>query len=143
MIESMNSVIANYGYILSVLTTAILSIFSFKLYLLKLRINKQESIITNICKDVSALCKGAEGADTYLAGMDTRLRKLSSRQETSDSHFENEESFTKAIKLVKRGASINEIVDICDVNESEARLLLLMHAGTQIDEQGRIIRHVA
>lgn len=85
----------------------------------------QHEQLTVVREDLAALCKGSLGLGERVARLDTRLNTLAKRQE----HFELQEtpqrSYMHAIKLVQKGANVEDLMTDCGLARGEAELVLL------------------
>ncbi len=58
--------------------------------------------------------------------VETRVRSLAENQEKLNMGSASGD-IGKAVKMLERGSSIEEIIDICGLIDEEARLLMLVH----------------
>lgn len=56
-----------------------------------------------------------------------RQQELGVRQEKLSQVDSHEAGFEQAIKLARKGSSVEEIMDICNLSRGEAELIALMH----------------
>ena len=75
--------------------------------------------------DLGALCNGAVGLGDRLSRLDTRVGQLLKRQEHLEMQEAPERSFKQAIKLVRQGADIDQLMSDCGLARGEAELVVL------------------
>lgn len=81
--------------------------------------------------ELSALCAGASGMGAHLSRMDQLLMRLNERQDNLESHDSLHREYDRAVKLVRNGAGVEEIVSQCNLLKTEAELLMRLHGGAQ------------
>jgi hypothetical protein len=87
--------------------------------------NQQNETIQIIQEDIAAMCQGAVGVGEHLARLEQRTTALSKRQDQVEMQEAPERSYTRAIKMVRNGANIDQIISDCGLARGEAELLLL------------------
>lgn len=81
-------------------------------------------------ENVQALCAGAMGIDTALNNINRRIDRLAQRQETAGPRVDTgARGYNSAIRMIKRGATVGDLVEKCGITSAEAKLLYSMHAG--------------
>lgn len=92
-----------------------------------------QSIVT-VQKDLRALCNAAvqvgerlNRLEQELKGVQARQQELGSRQDKLDLAEPEARTFDQAVKLVRKGASVDELVEICGLSRGEAELIAMMH----------------
>lgn len=103
---------------------------------LRKRINLQHQQIQSLQQDLRSLCSAAVNVGERLGGIERESNQLS-REQKILSQKQNqsvikvttaeESSFDQALKLAKKGASAEEMADICNVTRGEADLIAMMH----------------
>lgn len=88
-------------------------------------IDLQNHSLTIVREDLSALCNGTLGLGERVAKLDARLVTLVKRQEHLEMQEAPERSFKQAIKMVRQGADIDELMQDCGLARGEAELVLL------------------
>jgi hypothetical protein len=81
--------------------------------------------------ELSALCAGASGMGTHLSRVDQLLVRLSERQDNTESHDSVHREYDRAVKLVRNGAGVEEIMSQCNLLKTETELLMQLHGGAQ------------
>lgn len=76
----------------------------------------------------TALAEAAAENDRRLAEIEQRLEKLFENQEQLRLLDEDGGSYSHAIRLARRGATVEELVRDCGVNRGEAEILISLHA---------------
>lgn len=84
--------------------------------------------------DLRALCNSAvqmgERLNKTGVGLKTvqhRQQELGVRQEKIEHSEPQEVSFEQAIKLARKGSSVEELMDLCKLSQGEAELITMMH----------------
>ncbi|MBE0509340.1 MAG: DUF2802 domain-containing protein [Chromatiales bacterium] len=97
-------------------------------------IQAQNQALDVLQKDLRALCNAAVQVGGRVHRLEQSLKQLQQRQQElglrQDKlvHPEPEaRSFEQAIKLAQKGASVEELMDICDLSRGEAELMSMMH----------------
>jgi len=78
-------------------------------------------------RDIRAITAAAIGVGERVLEIERRQRRLAERQEQLDIYDSANQPYEQAINMVKHGADVNELVDVCGISESEAELVALMH----------------
>lgn len=105
--------------------------------------SKQQRIVQNkvdglweklniIQNDISALCAGALGADERVSANTKRIRILLDRLDEleeggAQGHIQ---AFQEATKLAQSGASVEEIIEKCNLTIDEADLLIRLYTSS-------------
>lgn len=76
-------------------------------------------------EDLSAMCNGSLGLGERLSNLESRFSRLAQRQEYLELQEAPERSYKQAIKMVKRGADIDELMEDCGLARGEAELIVL------------------
>lgn len=76
----------------------------------------------------TALAAATAENDRRHADVEQRLEKLVENQEQLRLLDEDSGSYSHAIRLARRGASVEELVRDCGVNRGEAEILISLHA---------------
>ena len=116
-------------------------VFSLLLGLYLLRRDRQlareldtlQENINELQRDMAALCTGAVGMGERLARVEQRSRRLKLRQEQLEMRDADKRPYEHAIRMVHKGAPVEEIMDVCHISRSEAELITMMH---RLDEAG-------
>lgn len=81
--------------------------------------------LTIVSDDLGALCNGSLGLGERLAKLESRLSSLAKRQEHLELQEAPERSYKQAIRLVRQGANVEELMTDCGLARGEAELVLL------------------
>ena len=92
---------------------------------------RQETRIERAQADVRALLTGATGLGDHLIRIDQQMKRLDERLNQLDLRDPVSQSYEHAIKLAKKGADINELIDTCGLVHDEAELLMRMYQMEQ------------
>ena len=90
-------------------------------------LDSQKLQIENLRNDVRALCAGAVGLGERVSRIDERSRRIHERQEQLEMRDPGDRSYAQAIRMVQNGATVDEIIKVCEISRGEADLLMMMH----------------
>ena len=76
--------------------------------------------------ELKALYAGAAGQGNHIARLETQMSSLSDRQEQLDVKDPTSQSYSEAIEMIHRGASIEELLQH-GLRREEAELLMRLH----------------
>lgn len=114
------------GFLLAVAVALVLSLAK-----LKRRFSQQESrhnaLIRALQDDIAALCDGAVGVGDHLYHVERYLHRLSERQDQADMNDPSYQSFDHAVRLIKSGATVEQIMAECGLARSEADLIMMLN----------------
>mgnify|MGYP002620751088 CR=1 FL=1 len=82
--------------------------------------------IDGLMDELKALYAGAAGQGTHIARIEEQVSQLSDRQEQLDVQDPSNQSYSEAIELIERGASVDELVRH-GLRREEAELLMRLH----------------
>ena len=95
---------------------------------------QQQATLQTLQSDLRALCNAAVGVGERVNGLERRLRQLAQQQEElglRQAQINQEEpeqrSYSQAIKMAQKGASVDDMVDVCNITRGEAELVAMMH----------------
>lgn len=88
-----------------------------------------------LSSDVTALNAGAIGLGERLLKIERELKNMRERLEQVEMSAEGHASYEQAVYLVKRGMEANEIMQVCDLSQTEAELLVLMNQSENQSEK--------
>ncbi len=77
--------------------------------------------------DLRALCTSTVAMGERMMHLDQRFRDVKQRQEQLELVDHGERPYNLAIRLIRQGAGVEEVVSTCELTASEAELLVLMH----------------
>jgi len=108
---SMASLIVCYAYILR----------------LKSRVSRYEDAVNSLRADISDVCTGAVGLGEHVAQLERRAHQITQRQEKYEMQVPGSQSYRHAMKLVDKGANLEEVIEDCGLARGEAELIALAH----------------
>ncbi len=79
--------------------------------------------------ELSALCAGASGVGAHLSRLDQQVMRLGERQDNLEAHDSMHREYDRAVKLVRDGSGVEEIMAQCNLIRTEAELLMRLHGG--------------
>jgi len=95
---------------------------------------EQNKSLMSMQQDLRALCNAAvqvgervNRLEQELNGVQLRQKELGSRQDQLDLAEPEARTFDQAVKMVRKGASVEELVEICGLSRGEAELIAMMH----------------
>jgi ABC-type siderophore export system fused ATPase/permease subunit len=98
-------------------------------------LTQQDEIITSMQSDLNAMCSGAVGVGEHLAKLDERSGRLAQRVEALETQETPERSYRHAIKMLRNGANLDQIMSDCGLARGEAELLMLNRSIDQYNAQ--------
>jgi hypothetical protein len=87
----------------------------------------QAAIIADLQNQLSAFCAGAVGADNRIVKFEQMLNQLKEHQNTIDLGMQSHTSYEHAIRLARKGAGMNQLIDNCNLSDEEAHLINRLH----------------
>ena len=98
-------------------------------------LSQQDEIITAMQSDLNAMCSGAVGVGEHLAKLEERTQRLVQRQDALETQEAPERSYRHAIKMLRKGANLDQIMSDCGLARGEAELLMLNKSIDQYNAQ--------
>lgn len=87
-----------------------------------------DTALAELRQDVRGLCAGAVGLDSRVADIEQSGRRLKERQEQLELRDSGDRLYSQAIRMVHKGCSIEELVEVCGLSRNEAALVMMMHS---------------
>jgi hypothetical protein len=103
---------------------------------LQQKIQLQAQQIQTLQRDLRSLCSAAVNVGERLGRIERASSQLSKEQKilsqkqtqsTVKVASADDSSFDQALKLAQKGATVQEMVDICNVTRGEADIIIMMH----------------
>ncbi len=88
---------------------------------------RHQEEIRALNSDISALCSGATGLGNHLNEIEQQLRRLYERQDQIELRDPTEREYHNAVRLIKDGAGMKKLMDVCGLTRGEAELLMRLH----------------
>lgn len=79
--------------------------------------------------ELNALCSGASSLGAHLSRVDQQLVRLCERQDNLEARDSLHREYDRAVRLVRSGADVEEIMSQCNLLRTEAELLMRLHGG--------------
>lgn len=117
----------NTAWLVLVFSSLVLFVASLMMLRSRNRLEKHLHEIRDIQHDIRAITAAAIGVGERVLTLESRQRRLSEKQEQFDSYDPANVTYDQAIRMVKNGASAEELMETCGISESEAELMALMH----------------
>ena len=108
-------------------------LFVYATYRIYMELNKRDRIIRGLQKDLGALCSGASGVSGHLSRVDQQVKRMIERQDKVEIQDPENRMYHQAIKMIRNGATVDELTSSCGLVRSEAELLILMHRQNDRD----------
>lgn len=124
--------IMNISFEILVITALVISaitlLFSYtRTASLRAKLARNEDILHSLQADLNAVCSGALGLGEHLAHLEQRAHQMSQRQEKIEMEAPSSQSYRHAMKLVDKGANLEEVIADCGLARGEAELVALAH----------------
>lgn len=102
--------------------------------LLRRQASRQQAQLQAMQNDLRAMCNAAVAMGERVNRLERsqrqlleRQNELGQRQEQHDKAENEEYSYAQAVKMAQKGASVEDLVDICGLSRGEAELVAMMH----------------
>lgn len=91
----------------------------------------QTAKIAGLQNQLSVLCAGAVGTDERIMRFEKTLNHLKEQQNTLDLGMNTHQGqgYDHAIRLARKGAGINQLIDSCNLSDEEAHLISRLHGS--------------
>lgn len=120
--------------VMTVMSTVFLVIGLATMRLLKLY-KLQSEHIRMLQNQLSALCEGAAGTDDRILRFEQTLSRIRDHQHAIDLSTNSQPAYDHAIRLARKGAGIEQLIDNCNLSDEEAHLISRLH-GRQASQPG-------
>ncbi len=87
----------------------------------------QQKQLKDLSHELQTMTNAAYGVGKRINQLAGQLRELDDRQEEFDLKDQGSHSMQQAIALVHKGATVEELVENCDMSLGEAELLIMVH----------------
>ena len=77
--------------------------------------------------DFGALTAGAVGVGDRQARLEQRIKRLRERQDQFELQEPGSQPYAQAIRMVRKGADVEELVSTCGLTRGEAELIVMVH----------------
>lgn len=78
-------------------------------------------------QDFGVLCTDRDELGNQIVRLDQRVKKLAEWQDQINLHTPEARAYSQAIKMVRSGADIDQLVARCGLSQNEAELVYLLH----------------
>jgi hypothetical protein len=112
--------------VITVMSSVFLVIGLATLRLMKLH-QLQSERIRALQNQLAALCAGAVGTDERILRFEQTLGKIRDHQHTLDLSANSQQGYDHAIRLARKGAGIEQLIDNCNLSDEEAHLISRLH----------------
>ncbi|QBQ53499.1 DUF2802 domain-containing protein [Nitrosococcus wardiae] len=97
------------------------------LYRANRQLEEQVQQLQQLQKDFGVLCAGSARLGNQILQLERRVKKLDERQDQIDLHTPENCAYSQAIKMVRNGADIDQLIASCGLSRDEAGLVYLLH----------------
>lgn len=87
----------------------------------------QQKQLKELSHELQTMTNAAYGVGKRINQLAGQLRELDDRQEEFDLKDQGSHSMQQAIALVHKGASVDELIENCEMSLGEAELLIMVH----------------
>lgn len=87
----------------------------------------QQTQLKDLSHELQTMTSAAYGVGKRINQLSAQIRELDDRQEEFDLKEQGAQSMQQAIALVHKGASIEELMETCEMSRGEAELLMMVH----------------
>lgn len=112
--------------VITVMSAVLLALGLAALNLLKLY-KLQTTRIHALQGQLAALCEGAAGTDERILRFEQTLGKIRDHQHAIDLTANSQPAYDHAIRLARKGAGIEQLIDNCNLSDEEAHLINRLH----------------
>lgn len=116
--------------IMLLMAFAVLSL-TRKQHKLRIALTDRYGQVSALQNSVNALCSGAVGLGERLLKTEQKLKLASERQARMELQSGNEGAYNQAIRMVRSGAGLNDLVKSCGLTAGEAKLVAMMNRADQ------------
>lgn len=95
---------------------------------------RQAAALESMQKDLRALCTASVSMGERINRLEQGVKQVAQRQEEIgmrqdrlDRSDGGDQAYAQAIKLVRKGAGVDELMEICGLARGEAELITMMH----------------
>ena len=117
--------------VFTVMSAVFLVIGLATMRLLKLH-QLQTKRIHDLQNQITALCSGAAGTDERIHKFEQTLSKLQDHQHSLDLSANHQPGYDHAIRLAKKGADIQQLINNCNLSDEEAHLITTLHGQRSV-----------
>jgi len=91
----------------------------------------QTEKIAGLQNQLSVLCAGAVGTDNRIMQFEKTMHNLKEQQNTLDLGMNSHQgqAYDHAIRLARKGAGIEQLIDSCNLSDEEAHLIRRLHGS--------------
>ncbi len=86
----------------------------------------EEQLFT-LQSDVRALVSAAVGVGEKIFHFEKQMKQIAERQEQIDLTDSGSQPYQQAIKMVQKGSSVGELIEVCGLTRGEAELIAILH----------------
>ncbi len=87
----------------------------------------QQKQLKSLSHELQSMTNAAYGVGKRINQLAGHIRELDDRQEEFDLKDQGSHSMQQAIALVHKGATIEDLVETCELSAGEAELLIMVH----------------
>ncbi len=118
-------------FLFALLPVGLLGFLIWRYLQLRLQSNALEQKVYSLEADMRALCGAASEMGDQLHSLKAALKGAVSRQDQLEGGISREQPYHHAIALVKKGASVDELMATCGLARGEAELVGNLYGNEQ------------
>ncbi|HHH35910.1 MAG TPA: DUF2802 domain-containing protein [Gammaproteobacteria bacterium] len=97
--------------------------------------SRQSERLQGLSEEIGALCSGASGMGEHLSRVEQQVRRLNERQDQLELRDPVNREYHQAVKMIRNGAGLEELMEACGLVRAEAELLMRLHAPGRASPQ--------
>lgn len=112
---------------IAILSTLLTLIVGFYCHRLAKQQQAHIALISDLQNQLTALCSGTVNTDERMIDFERSISKLKEQQGSLSASLAPQHNYDHAIRLAKKGAASNQLIDSCNLSDEEAHLIERMH----------------
>ncbi|ADJ27875.1 DUF2802 domain-containing protein [Nitrosococcus watsonii] len=90
-------------------------------------LEEQTTHLQQLQRDFEVFCTAGDELGKQVVRLELRVKKLAEWQDQINLHTPEARAYSQAIKMVRSGADIDQLVARCGLSQNEAELVYLLH----------------
>ena len=88
---------------------------------------EQQQASEFVMDNITAINAGSIGMGGRFLKLEKHLQQVTGRLEELECQIRSQSPYEQAIRLVRKGSSADEVMELCGISLNEAQLLVMMH----------------
>lgn len=88
---------------------------------------EQQQASEFVMDNITAINAGSIGMGGRFLKLEKNLQQMTSKIEELESQIRSQSPYDQAIRMVRKGSSADEVMELCGISLNEAQLLVMMH----------------